>query len=120
MRPNTAIAFATIFSALVCGCDRGEGASANASAAGAANEAVPVGERVAALHEGQRKGVFIRAIRDANFDCQGIRTAVRADDYRDMPVWTVTCSNGTDYTVVIPRSGVAQVFNADEYKLVEK
>jgi hypothetical protein len=117
MRAILSLALAALTLVAIGGCDRGKNSSADA---GLAESEADAGERLAALPEGQRNAVFIRAIRDAGMDCQGVDRSSRAGDYRDIPVWTATCTNGADYTIVVPRTGVAQVLNAEELKLVER
>ncbi len=80
--------------------------------------AEPVGNRVAALSDGQRNGVFIRAIRDAGLDCQHVDGSAPAGSYRGMPVWRATCRGGGAWTIVIGDDGSAQILNADEARLV--
>ena len=80
-------------------------------AAPAANAAAPAGNQVAALSEGQRNAVFIRAIRDAGLDCQHVERSVQADSVRDMPVWRATCQGGAEYAIAIGADGTAQVLS---------
>ena len=75
-------------------------------------------QQLAAMPEGQRNAVFIRAIRDARLDCQHVDSSAAAGDYRGMPVWNVRCSDGGNWTIVVPASGVAQILDADERRLV--
>lgn len=66
--------------------------------------------QVAALPEGQRKGVFIRAIRDAGFDCQGVVEAHRqGDGLNGDPLYVAQCSDKKYYGILLGRDGTAQV-----------
>ena len=81
----------------------------NAVPAAAANAPEPAGNQVAALSEGQRNAVFIRAIRDAGQDCQHVEYSTPAGRYQDMPVWRATCQGGGEWSIVIGADGTAQV-----------
>src|SRR6478672_1364263 len=74
----------------------------------AANAAEPVGNQVAALSEGQRDAVFIRAIRDARLECQRVQGSARVGDYRGMPVWRARCQGGGEWIIVVANDGTAQ------------
>lgn len=105
MRTPTLFMFALSLAA----CGRG-GEAPNAMA----NAAEPAGNQVAALSDGQRNAVFIRAIRDARLDCQHVERSEPAGDYRGMPVWRATCRGGAEWTIVIGADGTAQILSAAE------
>jgi hypothetical protein len=99
-----------------CG-DTGSQSGANAQATGAAANAQQAGpddvqNRVAAMPEAQRNGVFIRAIRDARQDCQHVESSRRAGENGGFPVWTATCDGGRTFSIVIMNDGSAAVLNA--------
>lgn len=73
-------------------------------------------ERIAAMPEGQRNAVFIRAIRDAGLGCQHVEASQRAGSYEEYPVWNAECTGGGRWTIVITPSG-AQIIDADEARL---
>lgn len=75
-------------------------------------------QRILALPERQRLAVFYRAIHDAGQDCQQVTAAEGAGTYRGMPVWRATCRGGGQWTIVIADSGIAQVLNEAEGRLV--
>lgn len=85
-----------------------------------ANQVAPavIGQRIAALAEGERNAVFIRAIRDAGMDCQQVTGSAPAALYRGMPVWTATCRGGGRWTLVVGPNEVVQILNASEAQLV--
>lgn len=83
-----------------------------------ANEAVDVANQLAALTDGQRNAVFVRAIRDAGEDCQHVESSVRAGEYQGNPVWSASCSGGPSWTIVVTRDGTAQLVNDAEARLV--
>ena len=84
----------------------------------AANAAQPVGNQVAALSEGQRDAVFIRAIRDARLECQRVQGSARIGDYRGMPVWRARCQGGGEWIIVVANDGTAQILNPAEAQSV--
>lgn len=75
-------------------------------------------QRILALPEPQRLAVFYRTIHDAGQDCQQVTAAASAGTYRGLPVWRATCRGGGAWTIVIGNSGVAQVLNEAEARLV--
>ena len=77
-----------------------------------------VENQLESMPEGQRNGVFIRAIRDAGQDCQHVESSERAGEHRGYPVWNATCAGGGTWTIVITDNGIAQVLNAAEAQLV--
>jgi hypothetical protein len=81
---------------------------------GAADRTEPSGNRVAALFEGQRDAVFIRAIRDARLVCQRVQGSVPAGEYRGMPIWRARCQGGGEWIIVVANDGTAQILNPAE------
>lgn len=67
--------------------------------------------QIADLADGERNGVFIRAIRDAGQDCQFVESSEPAGSYQDFPMWHARCDNGRTYTIVIANGGEAQVID---------
>lgn len=76
-----------------------------------ADSAAASGNQIAALPEGSRNAVFIRAIRDANQDCQHVDSSEPAAPQRGNPTWTAHCDNGATYTIVLTGDGDATVVN---------
>jgi hypothetical protein len=99
--------------ALVTAACGGGGQNQAAPAANAANAVEPAGNQVAALSEGQRNAVFIRAIRDAGLDCQHVDSAVSVDAGFNLPTWRATCQGGGEYMITIGPDGSAQVQSAN-------
>jgi hypothetical protein len=81
-----------------------------------ANEAAAekTGSAVAALSEGQRNAVFIRAIRDAGLECQHVESSTPAGTDRGRPVWRATCRGNRQWTIVIGDNNDARILNTDE------
>ena len=68
---------------------------------------------VAALSPPERNMVFIRAIRDANKNCQGVTESTRQGEAATgEPLWVARCTDGATYAVVLGRDGTAQVTGA--------
>ena len=89
----------------------GSGQNQAANAISAANAAEPAGNQVAALSEGQRNAVFIRAIRDAGLDCQHVERSVPAEAGYNLPAWRATCQGGGEYVIAIGADGTAQILS---------
>ena len=96
----------------------GEVDSTENQAVSAGPAAPSYGDRVASLSDGQRRALFLRAIRDAALDCQEVTGASEAGRYRGLPVWRATCRGGGNWTIVINEQGWAQILNANEARLV--
>lgn len=92
-------------------CDR------DAPDAGVRKIEVPEGDyqaRLQAMPEGQRNAVFIRALRDAKRDCQGVVSSAYQGLLRDRPTWTARCNDGVGWVIIIGKDGVAEVVNLVE------
>lgn len=99
----------TLAALLLAGCDATPSAPVNQAEAAAGGEAM--GNRLAAMPEGQRNGVFIRAIRDAGQDCQFVESSTPAGEYQGFPLWSARCEGGRTYTIAIGNAGEAQVID---------
>lgn len=78
----------------------------------------PFQNQIEALPEAQRNGVFIRAIRDARQPCQHVESSAPGPEISGQPTWNARCDGGASYTIVILPSGIAQVVNDAEARLV--
>lgn len=78
----------------------------------------PFQERLRAMPEGQRNAVFIRAIRDSGQECQHVENSAPRAAVAGAPTWTARCEGGRSYTIAILPSGVAQVVNDAEARLM--
>lgn len=85
-------------------------------------ETVDAAAEVAAMPEGQRNAVFIRAIRDANLPrtCQHVASSASAGEIGGAPAWTATCDDGTNWTIVIGANGIAQVVSDAELQAADE
>jgi uncharacterized lipoprotein YajG len=84
-------------------------AEANATAAGNAAGAENVTAAVLAMNDRQRNVVFIRALLDAEMDCQGVASSVRLPDQDGKPLWRVNCTNNTAHMIAITPDGTANI-----------
>ena len=78
----------------------------------------PFQNQLQAMPEGQRNGVFIRAIRDSRQQCQHVESSAPGAEVSGNPTWTARCEGGASYTILILPSGTAQVVNDAEARLV--
>lgn len=81
---------------------------ANQSAVNTAT-AVNFQQQIAALPAPSRNGVLMRAITDADYDCQTIEKAAPHASVHGHPAWSVLCDHGAAYVVVIDAGGYAQI-----------
>jgi hypothetical protein len=71
---------------------------------------------VMALPPGQQNGVFLRAVRDAGFNCQEVTETERFDPVQGNPAWRVTCDNRTPHLISITRDGTAKIISRTDAK----
>lgn len=96
-----------------CGSNGGAGganavveeANATGNAAGGQN----VTAAVIAMSDRQRNVVFIRALLDAEIDCQGVTSSERMPDRDGKPLWRANCSNKTAHMITITPDGTANI-----------
>lgn len=103
------------------------GGSEPAAPAPDAEVAVPVAGATAApagayeaqlrnMPEESRNATFIRAIRDAGQDCQGVTNSAAREPIRGAPTWTATCSDGRTWYLLLGSDGVVQVTHEEELR----
>jgi hypothetical protein len=78
-------------------------ATGNAAAPGNALEAV------LAMSDRQRNVVFIRALMDADIDCQSVDSSVRLPDQDGKPLWRANCPGGVSHMISITPDGTANI-----------
>ena len=104
---------------LLTACGGGGETAANQAAANAAvvNEADTTNYQaeVMALPPGQQNGVFLRAVRDAGFNCQEVTKTERFDPVQGNPAWRVTCGT-TPHIISITRDGTAKIISRTDAK----
>jgi hypothetical protein len=95
----------------------GGGAAGNDSAVLTNNVAASAGPasandaqaRIRALPEEQRNAELIRALREANLNCQQVTESTQAKTSNNVPVYLTTCEDGAVYAVAIADDGKAKV-----------
>jgi len=110
----TRVCFAACASAVLLalgGCERGTPEE------GTTSIQVPEGDyqaRLQSLPEGQRNAVFIRALRDAGRDCQGVVSSAYQGTLQGRPTWTARCDDGVGWVIILGKAGIAEVVNLVE------
>jgi len=66
-------------------------------------------QRLQAMPEGARNGVFIRAIRDSHQECQHVEQSARVTSNDGAPVWFARCTGDGTFVIAIRDGGIAQV-----------
>lgn len=101
---------------LLAGCGGEQAANEAAANAAAANlaadnaaDATNYQAEVIALPPRLQDGVFLRAVRDAGFNCQEVTKTERFDPVQGNPAWRVTCDNRTPHLISITRDGTAKI-----------
>lgn len=82
----------------------GETGPSNASGSGQNTTAT-----VLTLSDRQRRATLMRAIRDADIDCQDVTAADLVSRPGEPPQWRARCSDGNAYLVDITANGTAHV-----------
>jgi hypothetical protein len=94
-------------------CDRGS-SQAQQPPQAADNAQRDTQARLAAMAEGERNAVFIRAIRDAGFDCQHVDSSSYQDISAGAPTWVATCDKASNWVILIGSNGAAQVIKGSD------
>ncbi|MDE0879056.1 MAG: hypothetical protein OSB00_10405 [Sphingomonas bacterium] len=72
--------------------------------------------RIEALPQGQKEGVFLRAIRDSGQQCQGVSKAQSTETTGGSPAWMTTCTDGPAYVLVLGKDGMMNVTSAADVR----
>lgn len=103
---------------LLSACGGGEKATNQA----AANEVVAniadttnYQAEVLALPPAARDGVFLRAVRDAGFDCQEVKQTERREPVDGNPTWRIYCGK-TPHLITLTRDGTAKITSRTDAK----
>jgi hypothetical protein len=104
--PRPLPALATL--ALLAACH--PSSSGNGAAAANASTGVdPIEAKIVAFPEPLRQTTFLRAIRDANFDCQEVVKEESRPRDAGRAVWVVACDHGQQYVLALDRGGIFEV-----------
>lgn len=76
-------------------------------------------ERLRTMEPELRDATFLRAIRDAGRDCQGVTASSYQGETSGAPTWTATCDDGVQWIIVLGADGIAQVVNAAELQAAQ-
>lgn len=68
-------------------------------------------EQIAALPDGQRDMVLMRAIQDSNVPCQHVTGSAVHAKVRDRPTWVAHCVEGLDWILILEPGGMIHVVN---------
>ena len=68
-------------------------------------------ERLLELNDMARNAVFLRALMDAERDCQQVVQSSYVGQYQGQPAWFAVCRNRGEWLVLIGNDGVAQVLS---------
>jgi hypothetical protein len=101
----------------LAGCDHG-GSQAQQPRQPAADAQRDAQVRLAGMPEAERNAVFIRAIRDANFDCQHVDSSSYQGISAGTPTWLATCDDASNWVILIGSNGSAQVIKGSEIEAV--
>ena len=66
-------------------------------------------EKVLALPENQRNGVFFRAILDAGLPCQSVTKSERLEPDARGPMWRASCEDGDDHLIQVTPGGTVNI-----------
>ncbi|TPG43190.1 hypothetical protein EAH79_05130 [Sphingomonas koreensis] len=66
-------------------------------------------QQIGALSDPARAGVFLRAIRDAGFDCQKVVSATTHAPINGQPTWIARCQQGKPYVLELQAGGILNV-----------
>lgn len=103
MPPRSAACLAAALA--LAGCGRGTPHAAPSAAANAG----PTAARIAGLNERQRRAVFLRAILDANQDCQDVTVEKSAGIVDGRPTWLARCRDRSEWIVTLQDGGTFYV-----------
>lgn len=101
----TRIAAALALSLVLAGCDSGRQEAAQTKSIRPSN---PFVEQLKSLSEQNRGLGLRRAVQDTKQRCKRVETSAYQQDYKNLSVWTLRCTDG-EYAIFIAPSGDVQV-----------
>jgi len=99
-------------------CNRG-GSQTQPPTQAAADAQRDAQARLAAMPEAERNAVFIRAIRDAGFDCQHVDSSSYQGVSARSPTWVATCDKASNWVILIGSNGSAQVIKGSDVEAAQ-
>ena len=106
------IAAALALSLVLAGCDSGGGEAPDAKSIRASN---PFVEQLKSLSEANRGLGLRRAVQDSKQRCKKAEASAYQEDYKNMSMWTLRCTDG-EYAIFIAPSGDVQVRTCKDVK----
>lgn len=108
---------------LLAGCGGGSDqapqenrATANQAGAESITTAAELNARIEGLEDAPRNAAFIRAIRDANRNCQHVERSAPRAAIGGSPAWTAWCRGGGEWIILVADNNRLQVAHADELR----
>ena len=105
-----ALALALALSGALAACG-GSAPASNQAAAAPGPAPVDYIARLRALPPAQRDAVFLRAIRDAGQDCQGVTASAAGGATGGKPAWSATCTDGKTWVLILGADGTMTVLD---------
>lgn len=98
---------------LLAGCDGGT-TGGNPTPTGTVKVANPYVDRLRTLEEIDRGLWLRRGIIDSNFKCKKVSASGYQEDYKNLSMWTVRCTDSGDWAVYVAATGDVQARRCDE------
>lgn len=99
------IAAALALSLILAGCDSGGGEASKTKSIRPSN---PFVDQLKSLSEQNRGLGLRRAVQDSKQRCKKVETSAYQQDYKNLSMWTLRCTDG-EYAIFIAPSGDVQV-----------
>lgn len=97
---------------ILAGCDSGGGEATKPKSIQASN---PFVEQLKTLSEQNRGLGLRRAVQDSRQRCKKVETSAYQQDYKNLSMWTLRCTDG-EYGIFIAPSGDVQVRTCKDVK----
>jgi hypothetical protein len=65
--------------------------------------------QLTAMSEAERNLVFLRAIRDAGWQCEHVQSSAPRPAIQDSPAWKAVCEGKQEWAIQVGKTGVAHV-----------
>ena len=107
MQPRSAWALAG--AALLGACGSGEDGNAQATRTASITASSAYIDRLRALSEDNRGLALRRAVQDSRQSCKKAQTSGYQQDYKNMSMWSLRCTDGRSYALFFAPNGDVQV-----------
>lgn len=95
--------------ALLAACGSGEGGDAQAHRTAKITASSAYIDQLRALSEANRGLALRRAVQDSRQSCKKAETSGYQQDYKNMSMWSLRCTDGRSYALFIAPNGDVQV-----------